>query len=419
MAIPMLFRFSLYGFLKNQQYFEPFLILAFREKGLSFTMIGVLIGFRELCVNVMEVPTGVVADLCGRRRAMALSFTAYVISFVIFGTSTVLWHLFVAMFCFAVGEAFRTGTHKAMILEWLRLQGREDDKTRTYGFTRSWSNIGSAVSVVIAAALVFYRGRYSDIFLFSIIPYTLALVNFLGYPRELDGHAKAAPSVRHMLATLGGAYRQVFCDGRLRRVLLESMAYEGVFLGTRKYLQPVLKQMAIALPLMAAVAVEKRTAVLVGIVYFVLHIASSAASRRSHALAVRSGGESQAARRLWLVTFVVFIPMALALWLGMDGLAAAGFVVLALLHNLWRPILITRVDNETDAKMGATMLSIESQFQSTGEMVLAPVLGFLVDRLAASPEQPALWVVGVAGAAIVLVGALVPTMKPAPAEPSG
>ena len=29
MAIPMLFRFSLYGFLKNQQYYQPFIILAF------------------------------------------------------------------------------------------------------------------------------------------------------------------------------------------------------------------------------------------------------------------------------------------------------------------------------------------------------------------------------------------------------
>ena len=30
----MLFRFSLYGFLKNQRYFEPFLVLVFLEKGL-------------------------------------------------------------------------------------------------------------------------------------------------------------------------------------------------------------------------------------------------------------------------------------------------------------------------------------------------------------------------------------------------
>ena len=38
----MLFRFCLYGFCKNQRYFEDFMILAFRqEKGLAGAMIAV------------------------------------------------------------------------------------------------------------------------------------------------------------------------------------------------------------------------------------------------------------------------------------------------------------------------------------------------------------------------------------------
>ena len=72
----MLFRFCLYGFLKNQQYFEPFLILAFRQKGLSFAMIGLLVGFREICINLMEVPSGAIADVTGRRRAMIATSTS-------------------------------------------------------------------------------------------------------------------------------------------------------------------------------------------------------------------------------------------------------------------------------------------------------------------------------------------------------
>ena len=43
----MLRRFSLYGFLKNQQYYDYFLLLAFRQMGLSFFLIGVLIAFRQ------------------------------------------------------------------------------------------------------------------------------------------------------------------------------------------------------------------------------------------------------------------------------------------------------------------------------------------------------------------------------------
>jgi MFS family permease len=413
MQIPMLFRFSAYGFLKNQQYYDPFLILAFREKGLSFFVIGLLIGFRELAVNVMEVPTGVIADLFGRRRSMILSLSSYIMSFVVFGLSSVVWHLFAAMFFFAIGEAFRTGTHKAMILDWLRLQGRQDEKTKTYGFTRSWSKIGSAVSVLIATGIVLATGeddrpQYSYVFLFCIIPYVLGIINFLGYPAELDGRPEGRPTVGRVFRELWRAFATAFGHRRLRRVLLESMSYEGTFKVTKGYLQPVVRQMALALPLFTALAGYRRTAILIGCFYFALYIASAAASRKASLFAERFGSEDRAARALWLVTAMVFLPIAAALWFEVYWLAALGFIPLALLQNFWRPITITRVDNETDARMGATMLSIESQAKALGTMTLAPLLGYAVDALAGEPGQPALWAVGAAGLAITLVGSLLP-----------
>ena len=50
----MLFRFSLYGFLKNQRYYDPFLYLAFLEKGLSYFEIGILIGFRKFAPTYLK-----------------------------------------------------------------------------------------------------------------------------------------------------------------------------------------------------------------------------------------------------------------------------------------------------------------------------------------------------------------------------
>jgi len=151
----MLTRFCLYGFLKNQQYFEPFLVLVLLDKGLSFFEIGLLVAFREVTVNLFEVASGAVADVYGRRRAMITSFAAYIVSFLLFGLASSLLALFAAMFFFGIGEAFRTGTHKAMIFAWLRSQGREKERTAVYGRTRSWSKLGSALSVVLAAVFVF------------------------------------------------------------------------------------------------------------------------------------------------------------------------------------------------------------------------------------------------------------------------
>ncbi|MFH1539729.1 MAG: MFS transporter, partial [bacterium] len=225
----MLFRFSLYGFLKNQQYYDPFIILAFREKGLSFLAIGTLIAFREITINILEIPSGAVADIYGRRRSMILSFCAYIASFAVFGMAFSLPLLFAAMFLFAVGEAFRTGTHKAMIFTWLRIHGRADERTKVYGYTRSWSKFGSAVSVILAAIFVLVSNNYVYIFYLSIIPYALGIVNFLGYPKELDGEpardASLAGTIRHLKESLSEAIRRA----SVRRLMLESMGFEGVF----------------------------------------------------------------------------------------------------------------------------------------------------------------------------------------------
>jgi len=71
---PLLFRFSLYGFLKNLRFFEPFLVLFFRDEGLSFFQIGPLYAVRDISTNLLEIPAGVVADASGRRRSMVISF---------------------------------------------------------------------------------------------------------------------------------------------------------------------------------------------------------------------------------------------------------------------------------------------------------------------------------------------------------
>ncbi len=60
-------------------------------------------------------------------------------------------------FFFSFGEAFRTGTHKAMIFEYLKINGWADQKVHYYGNTRAASQMGSAVSAVIAALIVFIQ----------------------------------------------------------------------------------------------------------------------------------------------------------------------------------------------------------------------------------------------------------------------
>ena len=418
----MIFRFSLYGFLKNQRYFEPFLVLAFLERGLSFTEIGLLVGFRELCVNVMEVPTGAIADVVGRRRSMMLSFVAYIAAFAIFGLFEPVWTLFVAMLFFSVGEAFRTGTHKAIIFGWLAGQGRADEKTKVYGFTRSWSQIGSAVSVVIAAVMVFVTRRYSIIFLFSIVPYLGNIVNFLTYPKELDGPRSGRVDLREIWRALVESLRNCIARRPLRRLLAEAMGFDGTYKAVKDYLQPVLNAAALALPVLVGLGDRRRTALLVGAVYFALYLMSSYASRHSDTLKRRAGSEDRAARWLWRVNFLAFALLACGALLGAPAAAVVAFVVLAVLANCWRPILVSRFAEHADPQHMATVLSIESQGRSLFAAALAPLVGLAVDlagRLPAAADNTELRFLPVGAVGLAVAAAFLLTGRPrADAEPA-
>ena len=378
----MLFRFSLYGFLKNQRYYENFLYLAFLDKGLSYFAIGILIGFREVCTNLFEIPSGAVADLYGRRRAMIFSFFAYIASFVIFAVSKSLFPLFAAMFFYGLGDAFRSGTHKAMIFDWLRLHGRSDEKTKIYGFTRSWSQMGSAVSVLIAGALVFYSGNFVDIFWFSIIPYAMNIVNFFGYPARLDGDRQSEFSLKAVARMLGSALKQSVQFPPLRRLVFEGMGFEGMYKASKDFLQPILKQTAIALPLLLALDESKRTALLVAGVYFVLYFLSSFASRNSHQVSDWRGSDEGAARFMWWMDLALFALLIPVLWFNWNPAIIVLFVGLAILQNFWRPGLISRFNAQSTPEMSATILSIEAQSKSLATIILAPLLGLLVDTVA-------------------------------------
>jgi len=399
----MLARFSLYGFLKNQRYYEPFMILLFLERGFSFTQIGLLVAFREVCINIFEVPSGVLADMYGRRRCMMMSFTSYILSFSLFGFVQIYTHFFAAMFFFAIGDAFRTGTHKAMIFTWLRLQGRLDEKTRIYGYTRSWSKLGSAFSIIIASLFVIFTESYSSVFYLSIVPYAFGLVNFMYYPRELEGHVRAGAVSPDILNHLWTMFRTSMRVRHLRRLIAESMAFEGVFEAVKDYLQPVIKGMVLAIPLFVYMEDTHRSAIIVGIVYFTLHLLSAWGSRKSHRVTQWTDGEEQGASFLWKSVLVIYLLLAVVLYFKWYYVAIAGFVTLNVIQNLWRPILISRFDEYATETHGATVLSIESQAKSVSTIFAAPLLGITVDYINRNGFGGEFWPVGAVGAVIAFL----------------
>jgi len=377
------------------------LILFFREMGLSFLQIGTLISVREVATNFLELPTGIIADLYGRRLSMVLSMVSYLSSFMVFYFFPSFYVYMIAMIAFAFGEAFRTGTHKAMILEYLRINEMTDMKVHYYGATRAASQLGSAINALIAAFLVFYSGSYKIVFLASVLPYAANLVNLMLYPKELDGELRSGEKGETIKAFLG-----IFRNGDALKGVLNSSLYDAFFKVVKEYLQPILKALALGLPIMIAFSAEQRTSVIVGIVYFVIYIATSYASKNAGRLSGRFGNEARALNYTYVLGAVLIIFSGLLQIFALRVLAVVIFFFLFILENFRRPINISYISDNIDHKTMASGLSVESQLKTLLMAIFAPLIGFMADKLGVGSA------IAIAGAAMLSLFAFVKLNPP-------
>ncbi len=368
-------KFCSYGFLKNLRFFDPFIILFFRESGLNFFQIGVLISIRELTTTVLEIPTGIIADVIGRKNAMLASFTSYILSFIIFYFSTNFYYYIFAMIFFANGEAFRSGTHKAMIIQYLKLKGLSKLKTEYYGHTRSWSQRGSAISSLIAGGLVLYSGSYRIVFLASIIPYILELFLMASYPNELNGNRMNISS-----KSAFSSFKDFLSSKDFRKGILSSSVFAAAFKSVKDYLQPLLKSTIVSFPLLLSFSEKQRSSILVAIVYFVLFFLTAIASQNSGNFQRRMKSITKAMNITFIFGIIIIAFAGISYEFKIYPIAIIIFIFLYLLQNLRRPLAMSYLSEIIPTEYTATGLSIESQLKTILVTVFAPILGFFADK---------------------------------------
>lgn len=348
---------------------------------MTFFEIGTLVAIREVVVNLFEIPAGLIADSLGRRKTMMTAFLAYIISFSIFYFAYDYWLFVISFLFYGFGDAFRQGTHKSMIVDYLRLKGWKDQKTYYYGHTRSWSQIGSAVSSLVAAALVVATGNYQAVFLFSTIPYFLNLLLIASYPAELDGEV-----VRHDRKAFAKNFFRVFYDFKTsfkNREILKTIGnlsiYTGFYKATKDYLQPVLDAAAISIPLLLGLKGEQRSAILIGIVSFLIYLGTAFASRHSGRFAEFF---TTPAKPLNITLYTGLLTGILAgIFYHYGFLLAAGllFIFIYLVENLRKPIGISHLTDQIDHRVLSSSLSVQSQAETIIVAALAPLLGLIAD----------------------------------------
>ena len=370
-------KFCAYGFLKNLKFFEPYLLIFLMGKGISLFEISILIAVREIIINLFEIPSGLIADHFGRKKELYFSFSFYILSFLCFFLTDSFFTAFLAMVLFGLGEAFRSGTHKAMIYTYLDSKGWQKEKTFVYGKTRSFSLIGSAFGSLAGILLIITVPSINLIFLFSTIPYILDFLLILSYPDFLD-NADRSDKVKIMdqVKKLIADFRQ---NKTLRNLLLEEGIYESTVSFIKDMIQPIMDSIFIGsgLLLLTSLSAEDNLNVILGIVYAVLNLLGSFASRKAYRLKAQGNN----IRCLFWLHLLLALSMAVLAAVCRNPFAVfAVYLFIYILFNIRKPVFVDEVDEHIEKSERATILSISSQLKSVFLMISAPLMGSIAER---------------------------------------
>lgn len=373
------YKFCMYGFLKNLRFFDAFFILFLVEKGISFTQIGILYAVREIITNLFELPSGILADSFGRKRSLAGSFILYISSFILFYLFQSFWLFMIAFMFFGLAEAFRSGTHKGMILDYLKLGKREKQAANYYGHTRSWSMAGSALSALMAGVIVFYGGSYEGIFLFSTVPYALNFFLIMSYPEALNRTLE--PEIIKTRKRIGSATRmllKLLRQASVIRIIYSSAAHTAYLRAVKDYIQLVMLNLALLLPFLLDLGKEQKSGIFIGVAYFCIFLASSYASRFSSYLANRSRFNMP---RLTLLAGLLFGSISgLAFSFEFWWISLLAFAAIYVMENIRKPRLTGEIAEEVPKEILTSVISAQSLLRTILTTFLALIFGVIADR---------------------------------------
>ncbi len=208
----------------------PVTVLLAQSRGLTLREIGVLFTVHGLVVVALELPTGGVADVLGRRPVLVAGTALHLLSCLLVVTATGFGGFLAAVLALGLGRSLASGPLEAWYVDTGHTLEPGADVTTGWPATRPPDGGGLALGAIAggllpglldsrastALALPYAVAAALDLLHIAAV---LALMTEDRPPRP--GHVRTAVyGARAAPATVGGAVRLSVSDGPLRLVLL-------------------------------------------------------------------------------------------------------------------------------------------------------------------------------------------------------
>ena len=335
----------------------PTIVLFYESHGLNLEQIVVLKTILSLSVLILEVPSGYIADLWGRKACLVIGSGVWIVSWLIYCLGTSFTEFAIAEVLAGVAGSLISGANTALGFDTLLQLGREKYYQVWEGKLVAIAGISEAVCGIIGAAIASINLVYPFYLqtICLIIYFCLALT--LVEPKYHQSTIKT-----QKLASFKNIIIDVFQRPRLKWLILLSGTFSSASFLIVWLSQDYLKQLNI--PIQAF-----------GWAWAIFHLGMSVASVNAHRLE-RILGIKKATLLLVIILAISYICLG-----SITQVWGIIFIMsIYLVRGLASPIVLNIINQQISSSARATILSINSLVFRLAFAIVAPVIGAISSR---------------------------------------
>jgi MFS family permease len=336
--------------------YMPIVVPFYESNGLMMKDIMILQAVYSIAIVILEVPSGYLADVWGRKKTLLLGAILGVFGFACYGISHGFVGFLIAEIILGIGQSCVSGADSAMLYDSMMEVKEEKQYSRFEGRITSLGNFAEAIAAIIGGLLatITLRTPYIAQTIIALIAVPAAITL-----KEPVRHIKLASS--GFLEVIGIARFALFENRELRRNILFSAFTGCATLTMAWFVQPFFKYSEIDIKWF-------------GFLWAALNLIVGIASLMAYGIEKRIGQKAS------IMLIALAVPIGY-ITLSQSGMIL-GLIILVFFHivrGYATPILKDYINRITGSEVRATVLSVRNFIIRINFSLIGPLIGWIKD----------------------------------------
>lgn len=336
----------------------PIVVLFYQDNGIDMQGIFMLKAIYSVAIVVMEIPSGWMADVWGRKKTLILGGILSSTGVLIYSFSYEFWAFAVAEIILGVGHSFVSGADSAMLFDSLKAAKKTEQYVKQEGRITSVGNFAEAIAGIVGGLLATISLRTP--FYFQIAIATMAIPAAFTLVEPKIKSSEHLHSIKKLVQNI----KATFVSNQNLRISILLSAVTGTATLTFAWLvQPFFK--AVGLPVG-----------LFGIFWTALNLTVGVSSVFAYRVDDLLGRRKSVLLIILLLSLGYFLSGFSITLLGM-----AFLFFFYLIRGIATPILKNYINQYTESEVRATMLSVRNFIIRISFAGIGPLLGWTTDHI--------------------------------------